>query len=40
MNNLSKALDDWSDSEKDDLLKNLQHLATTLNGFEDTDSSK
>lgn len=40
MNNISNALNEWSDSEKADLLKNLQHLATTLNKFEDTDSSK
>jgi len=40
MNNISKVLDDWSDSEKADLLKNLQHLAATLNRFEETDSSK
>lgn len=34
INNIGKALDSWSDEEKQSLLVNLQHLAETLNNFE------
>lgn len=34
INNISQALDSWSDEEKQSLLVNLQHLAETLNDFE------
>lgn len=34
INNISQALDSWSDNEKQSLLVNLQHLAETLNNFE------
>ncbi|CAJ1202149.1 MarR family winged helix-turn-helix transcriptional regulator [Companilactobacillus nantensis] len=34
INNISQALNSWSDEEKQSLLVNLQHLAETLNNFE------
>lgn len=34
IDNINKALNSWSDDEKQSLLANLQHLAETLNKFE------
>lgn len=34
INNIERALSDWTADEKKSLLDNLQHLATTLNNFE------